>query len=384
MTESAEDALTRVLSDQRADHFTYLADAVTDFAVSRADLIYVFDAYGNKFLDLSAGDGVMVTGHGNVPVIGAIHEQLVNYGHTARSGEHVMAFVSEYAKALSATFPEADGAPQQVLFCASPLEARLHAVRLAAAVTGRDAVVSVASQPGALDRSSLQIAENVDEDVPWGTIAAFVLELVDPDLRQLDEGWVRLTTERAERRGTQVIVDESRTGYGRTGSLWCHQQYGLDPAITVLGGAGGGGLPFGAVVASHRAFEAYPVPARLFGATAAICRAGSVVLSQLTPMLLEHVVDCGHVFDEAVTELYHQFPDIVTGSHGLGLSKGLVCATEDAAQRFFAGCVGHSLLLRPPVGRTLTITPPLVISESELRHAVDVMASVALDWTEPL
>ena len=125
MTESADDILTRTLAAQRADHLTYVADAVGDFAVSRADLFYVFDARGNRFLDLSGGDGVMVTGHYNVAVLGAIHDQLANYEHTARSGEHIVHFVTEYAKALSATFPEVDNEPQQVLFCPGDFEARL-------------------------------------------------------------------------------------------------------------------------------------------------------------------------------------------------------------------------------------------------------------------
>ena len=218
----------------------------------------------------------------------------------------------------------------------------------------------------------------------WGNAAAVLLELINPDMTPVDQTWARLLCEIVEGYGVLTIVDESRTGYGRTGSLWAHQQWGIDPAITVLGGAGGGGLPFGAVVAPRRVFDSYLIPRRQFGACAAICRAGAVVLEQITPVLCEHVTDAGHVFDDAVAELAHQFPDIVAGSHGIGLAKGLVCVTEQIARRFFIEAVGHGLMLRPPTGRVVTVTPPLLISEEEIRRAVDLMADACLDWTEPL
>ena len=73
----------------------------------------------------------------------------------------------------------------------------------------------------------------------------------------VDATWARSVTEIVERYGVMSIVDESRTGYGRTGWLWVHQQCGIDPTITILGGAGGGGMPFGAVVAPRRVFDSY-------------------------------------------------------------------------------------------------------------------------------
>lgn len=357
---------------RRGEHYAYVADAVSDLILDRADVVYVFDLFGNKFLDLSAGDGVMATGHRNALVIDAVTDHIKHHQQTARSGEHVSGKVTEYAKAISDTFAMRDGVPQQVLFCASPDEAMTEAVALAKAVTDRMMTVHLST-----DRLQVVLGSGTDT-------AAVVLELFGPDMVPMDQGWARNVAERAQATGSLVIADERRTGFGRTGSMWAFEQYGLDPDITVLGGAGGGGFPFGAVVAPKHYFDAHRPPQRLFGASPVVCAAGLAVLEQITEPLLEHVKDCGHVFTEAATELAAQFPDIIVGSTGRGLAQAVLCRDEDTAVRFFAEAVRHGLLLRPPQGRAITVTPPLVISESEVRWAVDLMASACLDWVDPL
>lgn len=385
--EASKDILRRLISDQATDHFTYLADAVGNFALGRADLYYVFDVYGNKYLDLSAGDGTMVIGHSHPEVASAVENHLQHHAHTARSGMHVSPKVSQYAKALSATFPkDPEGAPQQVLFCASDIEARLHAVALARAVTGRRTIVSLAGQPPPPSNVADVIVEGTAPDSDRLIDAAAVMcELINFDMSPVEQVWARMLTETAERAGAAVIIDETRTGYGRTGSMWAHEQWGIDPDITILGGAGGGGFPFGAVVSRADLFAAYAPVQRLFGASPVICQAGLITLGKLTPLLLEHVVDAGHLLTDSLTELRNQFPDLIAGHCGIGLAHGLILSTPEAATRFFQDVLAQGLLVRPPIhGRVIPITPPLVTPEGELRRAVDAMASVCLDWTEPL
>ena len=376
------DFLNALAAQQRAQHFTYVADAVSDLVLDRADVVYVFDLFGNKFLDLSAGDGVMVVGHNNPPVITAVTEHLKHHQHTARSGEHVSLRVSEYAEAISKTFPEENGRPQQVLFCASDREAKFQAVDLVRSITGRRDIATISGQQ--LVTHKVLAEGSVPPAMWWDDTAALALELINTDMSPLDPVWARTLCETAERAGVLVILNEARTGYGRTGSMWCQEQYAIDPAITILGGAGGGGFPFGAVVAGPQYFDLYEHPPRIFGASPVICQAGLSTLEQISGPLLEHVIDCGHVLTDAVTELRHQFPDIISGSQGIGLEQALLCRTEDIAARLFPELLTQGLLLRPPTGRAIPVTPPLVISETELRWAVDLMAAACLDWSDPL
>lgn len=369
---AAVESLRRIISTRRSDHFTYVADAVGDFPLSRANYIYVFDTYGNQFLDLSAGDGVMVLGHQNPAVQDAVTHHLTSHQHTARSGEHVSDRVTAYAKALSKTFTDTlmyggegmrldEKIPKQVLFCSSETEAHRAAKEMARKFTGRNG--------------------HPDE----GPIPFWTFAMVGPDLVPGEQDKIRLQVDKAERAGAMVIVDETRTGFGRTGSLWAHEQYGIDPDITVLGGAGGGGFPFGAVVAGAHLFEALKPTGRLFGGSSVICQAGLATLEQITGPLLEHVRDVGHIFTDGVAELRAQFPDLIAGSRGLGLLQGLTLTSPGVAQKFHREAQAAGMLVRPPVdGRVIPITPPLVISEAEMHRLIDLISSVCLDWTEPL
>ena len=370
------DTLAEIVATACAEHTTYVADAAGSFPVGRAALGYVFDTYGTQYLDLSAGEGVMVLGHTDSSVVEGTYAQLHHHVHTARSGEHVTTAVTAYAKAISKTFPQVDGAPQQVLFCTTPKEARGHAMSLAQAVTvhvGLTTTTGILTNP----RSSLFDIGDVET-------AALLVDLVLPDITPIEAPWVKMATEKAHAAGSLVIVDETVTGYGRTGALWAHQSYGIDPTITVLGGAGGGGLPFGAVVAPAALFASWRPPQRLFGASAVICQAGRITLERITPALLENATEVGHAFAEGIGQLVGQFGDLIVGQRGVGLLRGIVFTSESAAAWFHLQARGAGLLMRMPLGCVIPVTPPLTIPESEMARAVDLFAGVCLDWPGPL
>lgn len=380
MPDPPAEVLARIVADQHVEHFTYLADAAGDFPAGRAEAAYVFDVYGNQFLDLSAGDGVMVLGHRNETVIEAVITQLRQHQHTAPSGAHISVMVARYAKALSASFPDVDGEPQQVLFCTTDAEAREVAARMAKAITGRTLIADLGLTP---DEQRMSIITH--PYASWAAIAAVRLELIGSDMTPMDASWARMAAEKAETMEAVVIVDETATGYGRTGSLWAHQPYGIDPTITVLGGAGGGGFPFGAVVSSRANFAAYTPPQRLFGASPVICCAGWSVLDQITPELCAHVRTTGRIFATGMVELVGQFPDLIQGSRGMGLAQGISFCSPAVASWFQRAAPTAGLLVRAPVcERIIPVTPPLIISEAEMRRTVDLVASVCLDWTGPL
>ena len=134
--------------------------------MGRADLFYVFDAYGNQFLDLSAGDGVMVIGHYNVPCSAPSMSTDQIRAHRplrrARGGVGL-----RVRQGHLGDLPQVDDEPQQVLFCASDCEARHYAIELARKSTGRNNIVTL-TEPRSQVRGRMT------------TAAAVVLELVSP------------------------------------------------------------------------------------------------------------------------------------------------------------------------------------------------------------
>ena len=56
---------------------------------------------------------------------------------------------------------------------------------------------------------------------------------------------------RCDETGTLLILDEIQTGFGRTGTFWGFEQYGIVPDVVATAKAMGGGMPLGAFIASH-------------------------------------------------------------------------------------------------------------------------------------
>ncbi|QDH91781.1 aminotransferase [Mycobacterium phage Phrappuccino] len=173
------------------------------------------------------------------------------------------------------------------------------------------------------------------------------------------------------------IHDESGTGFGRTGRMW-----GSDPdddAVVLLGPAGGGGLPFAALVASAEQFDGISPPP--MAAHPLACTAGTAVLSQLTPELLQHVAAMGTVLADGLAEVAEQFPAVIRSvagpPDGVGLLQKITTVDLEDTQRLFEACRDRGLLLH----HTLYLTPPLVITEQEVKQAVDILADVCLDWS---
>lgn len=174
--------------------------------------------------------------------------------------------------------------------------------------------------------------------------------------------------------GGFLIADETLTGLGRTGTLW--GQDCPDPDIVVLGPSGGGGLPFAAVVAPPELFSSNLRVLPPLACHPLVSAVATVVLEHITDPLLEHVVDMEQALIAGIIGVAQQFPTIIVGTDGVGLRQKLSIHDQGRTAEFHAACRSNGLLLHPD----LTMTPPLVITEQEVRHAVDIIAGVCLDW----
>jgi 4-aminobutyrate aminotransferase-like enzyme len=174
-----------------------------------------------------------------------------------------------------------------------------------------------------------------------------------------------------------ITDDETKTGFGRTGKLWGFQHDGTKPDIVILGPGGGGGLPFAAVVARTAMFTPdvrREIP--MMAAHPVVCVAAAAVLEHLQPELLSHVVEMGRVLTEGLGQLHAQFPEHIAPPHqsGVGLLQCLPITDKVDAQKFRAALMHGGLLTHPD----LTLTPPLTITEQEVRQAIDVIADACL------
>src|SRR5262249_58212749 len=72
------------------------------------------------------------------------------------------------------------------------------------------------------------------------------------------DDFVRAVREIADEVGALLIADEVLTGFGRTGTMWASEQFGLKPDVMTIGKGMGGGVPVSGVASSLELMSAKP------------------------------------------------------------------------------------------------------------------------------
>lgn len=238
--------------------------------IERAEGVYMYDADGQAYLDVISGIGVSNVGHRHPRVLQAIQDQLDKYLHLMVYGEVVQAPPARLAQALTATLP---AHLDNVYFTNSGTEAVEGALKLAKRHTGRTKLLSCfnayhGSTHGALSitgsegfknafrpllpdvhhlrRNHFEDLELIDEHT-----AAVVMETVagEAGVRLPAPGYLTALRQRCTEVGALLILDEIQSGFGRTGTFWAFEQFGIEPDILLTAKGMGGGMPIGAFVA---------------------------------------------------------------------------------------------------------------------------------------
>ncbi len=240
--------------------------------VERAEGVYLYGPDGQRYLNLIAGIGVSNVGHRHPRVVQAIREQLDRYLHVMVYGEFVQTPQVQLAEALARTLP----APLNCAYLVnSGSEAIEGAIKLAKRSTGRPNLVSCynayhGSSHGALSvcgsesfkqayRPLLPGVTHIRFDEPDDLLrideqtAAVVLETVQGEagVRVAQPDYLRQVRQRCDETGALMILDEIQAGFGRTGTFWAFEPYGIVPDVVVAAKGMGGGMPIGAFIASH-------------------------------------------------------------------------------------------------------------------------------------
>ena len=321
----------------------------------RAEGAYVWDADGNKMLDVMAGDWLLPLGHCHPGVLKATVDQLGK--GTTYCSPHVSLGI-EMAEALNTRLPSME----RIRFTASGTEATMTALRLARVFTGRGKIAKMrGGYHGTHDLSLIANGRYADPDlVPPGLIpgsenAVVILPYNDPDGAQSlieanrddlaavivepvigGSGMIPATQEFltrlrevTERHGILLIMDEVVTFPITFGGA--QGMYGIHPDLTTLGKAIGGGLPLGAYGGRADIMDLVdPVldpmtqmrHATTLGGIPATLAAGLAQVRALTPDMHDHLNALGERLRTGVREIGERraVPLQVTGlSHIFGI-----------------------------------------------------------------
>ena len=175
-----------------------------------------------------------------------------------------------------------------------------------------------------------------------------------------------------------LIVDEVQTGCGRTGKLFAHQLYGIEPDIMTLGKGIGGGVPLAALLATNAVacFEAGDQGGTYNGNPLMTAVGYSVISQLLAPGFLEEVLAKGEYLRSLLLDLSDELG--LEGERGEGLLRALKLGKDigpEIVERA-RNLEPVGLLLNSPRPNLLRFMPALNISREELKQMVDLLRGI--------
>lgn len=218
-----------------------------------------------------------------------------------------------------------------------------------------------------------QIKENSLEAVKEAVTdktAAIIIELIQGEsgVHPMDVEYAKNLRKFCSERDILLIVDEVQTGIGRTGKMFAHQLYGIEPDIFTCAKALGGGIPIGAVCAKAEVASAFEPGdhGTTFGGNPFASAAGLAVFDIIEKeKLVENSAKMGEIFKSKLNALKEKYPEKIVDVRGEGLLIGTE-VKEDIAKQVFTGLHENKMLTSLCKGLTIRVAPPLNITEDEI------------------
>ena len=260
---------------------------------------FVYDEAGTEYLDLYGGHAVISIGHAQPDYVRAVQEQAARIGFYSNSVENPL------QQTLADKLGRISGYDDYRLFlCNSGAEANENALKLASFHTGRKKVLAIAKAfhgrtSGAVavtDNPAIQSPFNRTPNVEFTPLndleaarrklatrefAAVIVEGIQgvSGIHCPTNEFLRGLREAATESGTQLVLDEIQSGYGRTGRFFAHQEANIRPDLITTAKGMANGFPIGGVlIAPH--FEARPgLLGTTFGGSHLACAAAIAVLN---------------------------------------------------------------------------------------------------------
>jgi acetylornithine/succinyldiaminopimelate/putrescine aminotransferase len=367
--------------------------------VSHAIGSYIYDTNNNRYLDFVAGVSACSLGHQHPRVNQAIKDQLDLYSHVMVYGEYSQSPAVEYCKLMASLLPEP---LNKTYLVNSGTEAIEGALKLARRVTGRSQLISCHNAYHGNTMGSMsvmgfeerkQVFRPLIPDVEFITFnneadlekitpktAGILLETIQggAGFIQPENDFLKKVRQRCDEVGAIMILDEIQPGFGRTGKLFGFQNYDVVPDIVVMGKGMGGGMPVGAFTASATMMDLLSNNPKLghittFGGHPVIAAACLATLKEITETsLMADALAKEKLFRSL---LVHPLIEEVRGK---GLMLAAMTKNADITNEVILKCQDKGLILFWLLfeGCAIRITPPLTISEEEIREGCAILLEV--------
>ena len=402
VTETATDGHQRLVAQHSAHNYHPLP-----VVVAHAQGAWVTDVEGRRYLDCLAGYSALNFGHGHPALLAAAHRQLDRVTLTSRAfgNDQLGPFCAELAALLG---------KQLVLPMNTGAEAVESGIKVARKwgyeVKGvaPDRARIVVAAGGFHGRTTTIVGFSTDPEarggfgpfapgfdvVPYGDAAALraavgpqtVAVLIEPIQGEAGVvvppvGYLAAVRQICDEAGALFVADEVQSGLGRTGHLLATRAAGVEADVYLLGKALGGGImPLSAVVADADVLGVLRPGQHgsTFGGNPLACAIGRAVLELLADDgpdgMLGRARRQGGRLHGRLAGLTGRG---VLAVRGVGLWAGIDIEPRHGTGRAISEALARrGVLVKDTHGSTIRLSPPLVISDDELDHAVNVFSEV--------
>ena len=406
--------------------------------IARGQGAWLYDFDGRRYLDGISSWWVNLFGHGNPRINAALREQLEELEHVIMAG-FTHRPVVELSERLSALTGGAlghcsyasDGASateialkmsfhswrnrgrsaKQGFLC---LEGSYHGETVGA-LAGTDVAIfrdayaplirpaAIMPTPDARRAAAGETASDVAHraaaalerhlELHHQSVAALIVEpLIQcaSGMAMYDPDYLRLARALCDRYEVHLICDEIAVGSGRTGTFFAHQQAGIKPDFLCLSkGISGGYLPLSVVLTTDAVYAAFYDDATTRGflhshsytGNALACRAALATLDIFeADQVLEANVVRAQKLAAALAPLAGHPQVKHLRQRGMIIAFDVDTPDPTFSRRFYRAALDHEALVRP-IGKTVYLMPPYIVSDDEIAHlgqAVETALAIAL------
>ncbi|OHB74838.1 MAG: acetylornithine aminotransferase [Planctomycetes bacterium RBG_16_55_9] len=357
---------------------------------------YLYDADGNKILDMFPGWAVSGLGHCHPKVVEALRKQAGQLLHIDNT------FYSEPQGTLAKLLSErAFGG--KCFFCNSGAEANEAALKLARLHTAAEKYKFITAEGSFHGRTFATVTATAQPKyhegflpllpgfvyVPFNDVAALESAFSDEVAAVMiepiqGEGGINVASAEylqtirrlCDEKGAVMILDEVQTGIGRTGKWFGYQHFDVEPDIITMAKALGGGVAIGAMMARAE-IAASLVPgkhASTFGGNCLACAAGIAVIEAIEEgKLLENAAELGRYAKDKLEQLKKKH-SIIDSVRGIGLMIGI--QLTGPGKTIVGKCLEKGLRINCTSDTVLRFMPPMIATESHIDEAIDILDAV--------
>ncbi len=375
----------------------------------RGEHCHLIDEDGTRYLDFASGIAVNLLGHSHKGLIEAIQKQASALMHVSNlygspQGEKLaqqlvdntfadtVFFTNSGAEAVEGAIKAARAYHQNAGDEGD--KNRFELITFTNAFHGRTMATISASNQTKMHKGfsplldGFKYAEFDDLEAAKALIgpntAGFLVEPIQGEggIRPASQEFMQGLRALCDEHDLMLVLDEVQCGVARTGKLYAHEHYGIEPDILATAKGLGGGFPIGAIIATEKAARGmtFGTHGSTYGGNPLAMAAGGAVMDVVANKgFLAEVNDKGERIRTRLEQFIGNYPDLFELIRGKGLMLGIKMKVE--SRPFFVHLRDNHQLLTVAAGdQTLRVIPPLVIGDAEIDEFFEKLSAGAASY----